>query len=275
MGPTCEERKAGAVTIAANIQDTCVPKESLAVWSLGQAGLVFKSSKGTVVYVDPYLGDSCNELYGLARLLAPPLAASAVRADFVLATHNHADHLDPDAFPVIARHNATALFIGPSSCTNAMRELGIPASQTYTLNHDDVLHSGSVRIHATFAHHVWGDPDDAPDAVGYMIDFGDVRAYISGDTLYHARMESIADLRPHLAFICINGRWGNMPAPEAAHLATVLRAQAAVPTHYNMFANNTADPADFASALASEGGTVQPLVLTPGQRVLYPERDAS
>jgi L-ascorbate 6-phosphate lactonase len=263
------------VSIAAEIQDTCVPQDTIAVWSLGQAGCVFKSSQGTVVYVDPYLGDACNQLYGLERLIAPPLDAADVRADFVLATHSHADHLDPDAFPVIARYNATALFIGPSSCTNAMRELGIPASQTYTLNHDDVLHSGHVCIHATFANHVWGDPDDAPDAVGYVIDFGGLRVYISGDTLYHERLEDIASLQPHLAFICINGRWGNMSAPEAAHLATVLRAQAAVPTHYNMFANNTADPADFASALASEGGTVQPLVLTPGQRVLYPERDAS
>ena len=108
---------------------------------------------------------------------------------------------------------------------------------------------------------------DAPDAVGYVIDFGSLRVYISGDTIYHARMEGIASLQPHLAFICINGRWGNMSAPEAAHLATVLRTQTAVPTHYNMFANNTADPADFTRALNGEGGSVQPLILTPGARV--------
>ena len=212
---------------------------------------------------------------GLNALSHRRLRRLRCRPTIVLATHNHADHLDPDAYPDIARYNATALFVGPSSCTTSMRELGIPASQTYTLNHDDVLHSGSVRIHATFANHVWGDPDDAPDAVGYVIDFGSLRVYISGDTLYHARMEDIASLQPHLAFICINGRWGNMSAPEAAHLATVLRAQTAVPTHYNMFANNTADPADFTRALIGEGGSVQPLILTPGVRVFYPERDAS
>ena len=263
------------MSIAAEIKNTSVRDGSLAVWSLGQAGCVFKSSQGSVVYVDPYLGDSCKQLYGLERLIPPPLAASEVQADFVLATHNHADHLDPDAFPEVARYNATALFIGPSSCTNAMRELGIPASQTYTLNHDDVLHSGHVRIHATFANHVWDDPDDAPDAVGYVIDFDGLRVYVSGDTLYHERMEGIAELHPHLAFICINGRWGNMSAAEAARLAAVLRAQTAVPTHYNMFANNAADPADFARALEAEGGSVQPLILTPTQRVFYPERDAS
>lgn len=263
------------MSLAAEIKHTNVPQDTLAVWSLGQAGFVFKSSQGAIVYVDPYLGDACNQLYGLERMIEPPLAAAEVQADFVLATHNHADHLDPDAFPEFARYNATALLIGPSSCTNAMRELGIPASQTYTLNHDDVLHSGHVRIHATFTNHVWGDPDDAPDAVGYVIDFGGLRVYVSGDTLYHERMEGIAALHPHLACICINGRWGNMSAPEAAHLATVLRAQTAIPTHYNMFANNTADPADFAHALEAEGGSVQPLVLTPTQRVFYPERDAS
>lgn len=263
------------MSLAAEIENTNVPPGTIAVWSLGQAGFAFKSSEDAIVYVDPYLGDSCNQLYGLERMIAPPLAASEVRADFVLATHNHADHLDPDAFPEIARYNASASFIGPSSCTQSMRELGIPASQTYTLNHDDVLHSGTVRIHATFANHVWGDPDDAPDAVGHVIDFDGLRVYISGDTLYHERMEEIAELHPNLACICINGRWGNMPASEAAHLATVLGAQTAVPTHYNMFANNTADPADFARGLQAEGDSVQPLVLSPSQRVFYPEREAS
>ena len=263
------------MSIAAEIKDTGVPRGALAVWSLGQAGFVFKSDQGAVVYVDPYLGDACRERYGLERLIAPPLAPAEVRADYVLATHNHADHLDPDALPEIARYNATALLIGPSSCTAAMREAGIPASQTYTLNHDDALHSGPVRIQATYAHHVWGDPDDAPDAVGYIIDFDGLRVYISGDSLYHERMESIADLQPHLACICINGRFGNMSAAEAARLATVLRAQTAIPTHYNMFANNLADPADFSAALQAAGGSVHALVLTPGQRVIYPERDAS
>ena len=134
-------------------------RDSCRVESWASRVLSSNRARAQIVYVDPYLGDACNQLYGLERLISPPLEAAAVQADFVLATHNHADHLDPDAFPEIARHNATALFVGPSSCTSGMRDLGIPASQTYTLNHDDVLHSGSVRIHATFANHVWGDPD--------------------------------------------------------------------------------------------------------------------
>ena len=82
-----------------------VPGGSLALWWLGQAGFAFKTAAGRIVYLDPYLSDAVERLHGFKRLSLPPLAAEEVRADLVVLTHEHADHLDPDALPIIARNN--------------------------------------------------------------------------------------------------------------------------------------------------------------------------
>ena len=44
---------------------------------------------------------------------------------------------------------------------------------------------------------------------------------------------------------CVNGRWGNMGHEEAAKVANQLSVRLSIPTHYGMFAENTADPMDF------------------------------
>jgi L-ascorbate metabolism protein UlaG (beta-lactamase superfamily) len=52
-------------------------------------------------------------------------------------------------------------------------------------------------------------------------------------------------LPPTALLVCINGKLGNMTAAEAARLAAALRPRVAIPMHYGMFADNTADPQEF------------------------------
>ena len=59
-----------------------------------------------------YLSDAVERLHGFKRLSLAPIAAEEVRADLVVLTHEHADHLDPDAVPVIARSNPAAALPG-------------------------------------------------------------------------------------------------------------------------------------------------------------------
>ena len=89
--------------MALSMLNADVPSGSLALWWLGQAGFAFKSPSGRIVYLDPYLSDAVERLHGFKRLSLPPVAADEVRADLVVLTHEHADHLDPDALPIIAR----------------------------------------------------------------------------------------------------------------------------------------------------------------------------
>ena len=83
------------------------------------------------------------------------------------------------------------------------------------------------------------------------------RLYITGDTLHHADLVSDATRDVDLLCVCINGRWGNMGAVEAATLARDLRAKRVVPMHYGVMVDNDADPAC--------GATAEPKVLAIGE----------
>ena len=99
--------------------DAEVPGGSLGLWWLGQAGFVFKNPGGKTVYIDPYLSDAVERLFGFKRLSAPPIAADEVRADLVALTHEHADHLDPDSVPIIAKNNPKCRFAAPKGFHSA------------------------------------------------------------------------------------------------------------------------------------------------------------
>ena len=96
-------------TLARRIAATQVPEAAVCLWWLGQAGFAFKTPAGRIVYADPYLSDAVQRLHGFKRLSLAPIAAEEVEADLVVLTHEHTDHLDPDAVPVIARNNPVPL----------------------------------------------------------------------------------------------------------------------------------------------------------------------
>ena len=112
-------------SLSREIPTTAVPEASLRLWWLGQAGFAFKTPAGRIVYADPYLSDAVERLHGFKRLSLAPIAAEEVCADLVLLTHEHADHLDPDAIPIIAGRNPQCRFAGPAGCTEGLERAGV------------------------------------------------------------------------------------------------------------------------------------------------------
>jgi len=111
--------------LAQEIAAAEVPEASVRLWWLGQAGFAFKTPSGRIVFADPYLSDAVERLHGFKRLSLAPLAAGHVRADIVVLTHEHTDHLDPDALPVITRNNPQCRFAGPDGCREGLRQAGV------------------------------------------------------------------------------------------------------------------------------------------------------
>lgn len=211
---------------------------------LGQGG--FELHLGDKkVYIDPYLSDSVVELDGFKRLLPIPTAPKELYSDLIITTHDHMDHLDPETLRFTDYTRNT--YAGPDDCLKHLRALGIPEARLRRLGSGDVLHVGKARIMGVPAFHT------APEAIGVLIEYKGVRLYISGDTLYDAKLRDIALLDVDMAFICINGRLGNMECAQAVELARELNCRVAVPMHYGMFAENTADPNDFKQGLNGSG----------------------
>jgi L-ascorbate metabolism protein UlaG (beta-lactamase superfamily) len=107
--------------------------------------------------------------------------------------------------------------------------------------------------------------------MGYVASFGKWKVYHSGDTLWYDNMVDILKpFRVDVALLPINGNVparrvaGNLSAEEAARLGKAIGARLVIPHHYDMFAFNTADPRDFASAAKKNQQAFS--ILKPGER---------
>lgn len=133
---------------------------SLKLWYLGTAGWEISDGQ-TVVLVDPYLTRLKSRTPNDPALASDPrplvtdsdfvssdqavIDAHIKRADYILITHTHADHvLD---MPYIARKTG-ALVIGTESTANFARDSGVPGSQILTVKggEDLQLRGCSVRV---------------------------------------------------------------------------------------------------------------------------------
>lgn len=255
--------------LAAVIRATQVESGKAAIFWLGGATFAFKTASGKVVYVDPYLSDSLDHFYSWKRLPGSPIPIQPheVEADLILVTHAHEDHLDPETLPELAR-SSRALFAGPVSCVQAMLGWGFDPQRVVQLDCGDQRDLAGIPVWAVFAHHVSTAGAQTPDAVGYVLDLEGIRVYHTGDTLYHLRLKEAGSLHPRVLLVCTNGGYGNMDAAEAAQLTADLQPAIAIPMHWGLVAENTADPLDFVEALTRSGSRARPVVLAPGEMIL-------
>ncbi len=208
---------------------------------LGQGG--FEITDGnTSILLDPYLSDMVERFDKVRRLLPAPIRPEDAHPDLYLITHDHMDHLDADTLAVMNRNGVH--FAAPGSCIPKLVELGVPASAITTLDRGGNLTFGEFTFKAVYAKHT-------KDSIGILLSLGDLTAYFTGDTELDDEVGK--DIRCDVLFVCINGRWGNMGIPEALALAERVDAKLAIPNHYGLFAENTADPEPFLAGLASSG----------------------
>jgi len=85
------------------------------------------------------------------------------------------DHTDPDAIPVLAETSG-ARFAGPPLGGKVFREKGLADDRIIEMSRGDAKVLGGVAVRAVYAKH-------SEDSVGYVLDFGGVTVYITGDTL--------------------------------------------------------------------------------------------
>ena len=87
---------------------------------LTQGSFLFESN-GTRIIIDPYVSDFL-ETQGLKRMVDFPLSLEELKSDFLICSHDHLDHLDPETIEKIAKMYPECIFAGPKSCsTYALR----------------------------------------------------------------------------------------------------------------------------------------------------------
>jgi len=232
-------------------------EEQAALWFLGQAGYVLRD-RHTCLAIDPYLTDSAARVApDLRRLLPVPVEPEDLKVDVFVVTHDHLDHLDPETIQQY-RHKETTLFVGPHLACRKLASLGIPNGNVVCVDRGAEAVVRTVRIRGVLA-----VPTDrfVSDTTGYRIEFPNGRsAYHTSDTAFSERLLEAAP-EAEVLLTCINGKWGNLSAQQAARLAARVRPKVAIPNHYDMMRPNTEDPQAFVAFLRKESPETEARVL--------------
>lgn len=210
---------------------------------LSQGSFLFESN-GIRILVDPYMSD-CLEFKGLKRMVKFPLSFAELKPDMLICTHDHLDHLDPETVTGISELYPECIITGPASCCRHFHKLKV--KNIKLLNAEQAVNLGKIKITPVFAMHT------EPEAIGLAMETGGKRLYLSGDTEYNEKLINEFTENCSLVLICINGRLGNMSLEQALKTVRALKPETALPMHYGLFAENTADPEPFIKGCIHSG----------------------
>ena len=181
----------------------------------GHAGV--KIEDDLIILIDPWLNDNP----------ATTMKAEQIsKADYVIATHNHSDHVDD--IPLIAK-NTGATVVSILETAEDLASKG--CEKTIGCNIGGTVRLDGLELIFTQAFHSMSS-----NPSGVIIFYNNKRIYHTGDTGVFGDMKLIGDMYPlDLAFIPVGGHF-TMGVKEAQKAVQLLNAKKVVPIHYNTFA---------------------------------------
>lgn len=224
----------GLVSMAASVATAQQPETDvietsagpLEIRFVGHGSLVF-SYGAKVIHVDPYSR--------VADYTTLP------KADLVLITHAHGDHLDPAALAAI--RGPQTQVVAAADCEGKLE------GATVLRNGEQRLVAG-VAVTAVPAYNLVnrrpnGAPFHAPgQGNGYTLAFGDTRVYVAGDTENIPEMKALRGIR--VAFLPMNLPY-TMTPEMVADAARAFRPAILYPYHYG-----DTNPQELVKLLAAE-----------------------
>ncbi|MCQ4874004.1 MBL fold metallo-hydrolase [Butyricimonas paravirosa] len=146
------------------------------------------------------------------------------KADVILITHEHGDHLDPKAISVVEKEGTILI-----ANANSQKKLG---KGVVMKNGDRLQPAGWFTLDAVPAYNTTPGreiyhPKDRDN--GYVLTFGGTRVYIAGDTEDIPEMQKLKDI--DIAFLPVNQPY-TMTVPQADHAARMVNPRVLYPYHY-------------------------------------------
>ena len=178
---------------------------------IGHGTLMFKF-QDKVIHVDPW-----SNLADYNQLL---------KADIVLITHEHHDHLDLDAINAIKKEDTTVVLT--ETCSEQIGD-GL------VMENGDMEVVKGIKIEAVPAYNIQHKRDNGepfhPKGMGngYILTFGELRVYIAGDTENIPEMKEIKDI--DIAFLPMNLPY-TMTPEMVAEVARIIKPKLLYPYHF-------------------------------------------
>lgn len=173
------------------------------------------SYDGVEIYVDPVtkVGDTRIDYSGMPK------------ADYILVTHEHWDHLDPMAIEELSKPSTQVILNATSE-----KQLG---EGTVISNYQSMDLADGIKLEAVPAYNTTpGREKFHPkgNGNGYILDFDGTRIYIAGDTEDIPEMSEIKNI--DMAFLPVNQPY-TMTIDQAEKAALTIRPKILIPYHYS------------------------------------------
>lgn len=197
------------------------------IW-LGQAGLLFIKN-GFKIMIDPYLSDSVEKINPASfRRQAVDESLFEIKPDVMIFTHNHLDHYDPETVCRFISADTNIVVLSPASVWQEVRKIG--GNNNYIqFNRHTVWTENGIKFTAVKAEH------SDITAIGVIIDDGDKKYYVTGDTLYNEEIFNDIPNDIYAVFLPVNGVGNNMNMTDAKRFCERVNPKAAIPIHCGMF----------------------------------------
>jgi L-ascorbate metabolism protein UlaG (beta-lactamase superfamily) len=170
------------------------------------------------------------------------------KADLIVITDIHGDHMDPDSIAAI-NQSGTQIFAPPAVVTTVTSAKPISNGESKSW--------GGWTIEAVPMYNLKRGPapgqlyHDNGRGNGYVLTYGGKRFYISGDTEGIPEMRALKNI--DVAFVCMNLPY-TMPPEEAADAVKAFHPKIVIPYHYH-----GSDLTVFENALKGTGIEVRPM----------------
>ena len=181
----------------------------------------------------------------------PHLIRDGEKADLILITHDHFDHLDITSIKAVAKDDT--VIVANACCVPRLQ--GKVAAKVMPIGEGETVSEKGVDVHAVAGYnHIHPRGSN----VGFVFSLRGQTIYHAGDTDHVPEMASLGSI--DIALVPIGGTY-TMDEQEAAEATKVIQPKVIIPIHYGY--GTGGDPQKFASLV---GAAARVVVLDEVQR---------
>jgi L-ascorbate metabolism protein UlaG (beta-lactamase superfamily) len=214
----------------------------------------FIETAGKSILIDPFLDDSPTA----------PVKSDEVKADFILLSHGHDDHLG-DTMKIARRTGAPV--ITNFEVGEWLKAQGLAEDKVTGMNPGGGIQLPFGHAKFTIAHHSSSLPDGSYGGVpgGWLLQLDGTRVYFACDTALFLDMKLIGSGGLDLAVVPIGDRFTMGPS-DSIDAVKLLNPKRVAPCHYNTWPPIEQDAQAWAAQVRSHTAA-EPIVLEPGEKI--------